>query len=188
MRTRLALAFALTALGSCAAPAPPPPLPPSVATMPPPPPLAPVVVATPTPAPTLAAMAGNWMDAPQTPGDWFYARIGEYTYAAYGDEATSPIFSMRCDRANRLVSLGRTSAAGEERAMRVRTETASRLLAGEPRQGSVETLIATDINPNDSLLDAMAISKGRFAVEVAGEETLFLPSWPEVTRVIEDCR
>lgn len=41
---------------------------------------------------------------------------------------------------------------------------------------------------NDPILDAMAFSKGRFAIETAGQQTLYLPSWPEVTRVIEDCR
>ena len=40
----------------------------------------------------------------------------------------------------------------------------------------------------DPLLDAMAFSKGRFALEVAGLPTLYVPSYPEVTRVIEDCR
>jgi hypothetical protein len=34
----------------------------------------------------------------------------------------------------------------------------------------------------------MALSKGRFAVEVDGEAPLYLPSYAEVSRVIEDCR
>ena len=38
------------------------------------------------------------------------------------------------------------------------------------------------------LLDAMAITRGRFAVEVEGEPGLYVPAWAEVTRVIEDCR
>ena len=40
----------------------------------------------------------------------------------------------------------------------------------------------------DKLLDAIAFSRGRFALEAAGQETLYLPSWPEISRVIEDCR
>jgi len=39
-----------------------------------------------------------------------------------------------------------------------------------------------------ALLDAMALSKGRFAVELEGEAALYLPAWAEVSRVIEDCR
>jgi len=34
----------------------------------------------------------------------------------------------------------------------------------------------------------MAFSRGRFALETAGQETLYLPSWPEISRVVEDCR
>jgi hypothetical protein len=53
--------------------------------------------------------------------------------------------------------------------------------AGAPR------LVGT-IPARDPLLDAMAFSKGRFAVEVTGGAPLYVPAYPEVTRVIEDCR
>ena len=33
-----------------------------------------------------------------------------------------------------------------------------------------------------------AFSKGRFAIETPGLATLYVPSYPEITRVIEDCR
>lgn len=186
MRFRLFPAIALVLLGSCATPQATPPAP-RVAPAPPPD-LAPVAVATPTPAPTLAPTYTDWMDAPRTPGDWFYVVRPPFTYAAFGASESDFAFVMRCDRAQATVSLGRVSAAAEERPMRIITETATRLLTGEPRQGGIEHLIAVDLPAGDGLLDAMAISKGRFAVEVAGEETLYIPSWPEVTRVIEDCR
>ena len=41
---------------------------------------------------------------------------------------------------------------------------------------------------NMALLDAMAFSRGRFAIDVNGLPSLYLPAWPEVGRVIEDCR
>ena len=44
------------------------------------------------------------------------------------------------------------------------------------------------IDARDPLLDAIAFSKGRFVVDVVGLPTLYVPSFPEVTRVIEDCR
>jgi hypothetical protein len=34
----------------------------------------------------------------------------------------------------------------------------------------------------------MAYSRGRFMVETAGLPALYLPSWPEVTRVVDDCQ
>ncbi|MDX1704632.1 MAG: hypothetical protein R3235_10110, partial [Altererythrobacter ishigakiensis] len=49
-------------------------------------------------------------------------------------------------------------------------------------------LVAANLPANDPLLDAMAITKGRFAIEVEGMEPLYIPAWAEVTRVIEDCR
>jgi hypothetical protein len=75
--------------------------------------------------------------------------------------------------------------AKRDLAMTVRTETAQRVLAA---QQSTPALVAVAVAANDPLLDAMALSKGRFAVEVEGEPTLYLPSHAEVSRVIEDCR
>jgi len=158
---------------------------------PPPPRPAPAPSPTPTrapPPPVASPSFDNWMDAPRTPGDWFYKAIPPYSYAAYGRSDTDFAFVLRCDRANRLVSLGRVSGQQGQQPMQIRTETLTRLLTAAPRRGSMETLLAADLPAADALLDAMAISKGRFAVEVPGETTLYLPSWPEVTRVIEDCR
>ena len=128
------------------------------------------------------------MDAPQTPGDWFYISQAPYSIAAFGPTSTQPLFAMRCDPVRHVVSVGRTSASLTPQPMTIRTESATRGFSAAPAQGSVEHLVATALPAADSFLDAMAYSKGRFAVEVAGEPTLYLPSWPEVIRVIEDCR
>jgi hypothetical protein len=128
------------------------------------------------------------MDAPQTPGDWFYIGQPAASIAAFGATAKQPLFAMRCDPARRTVSFGRTSAALSPQPMTIRTETVTRTFSATPTQGSVEHLVATNLPSADSFLDAIAFSKGRFAVEVPGEPTLYLPSWPEITRVIEDCR
>jgi hypothetical protein len=40
---------------------------------------------------------------------------------------------------------------------------------------------------DDPLLDAIAFSRGRFGVTIDGRERWF-PAWPEIARVIEDCR
>lgn len=125
---------------------------------------------------------------PQTPGDWFYIPETGASIAAFGPAARQPLFAMRCDPARHTVSIGRTSASTVPQPMTIRTETAARTFSATPAQGAVEHLVAASLPAADSFLDAMAYSKGRFAVEVAGEPTLYLPSWPEVTRVIEDCR
>jgi hypothetical protein len=71
--------------------------------------------------------------------------------------------------------------------MRVRAESGDRLLDAVPGGGQLPTLVAR-LSAHDPFLDAIAFSKGRFAVEVQGLDPLYLPAWPEVTRVIEDCR
>ncbi len=48
--------------------------------------------------------------------------------------------------------------------------------------------MAVAIPARDPILDAMALTKGRFAIEAQGTQTLYIPAWAEVTRVIEDCR
>jgi hypothetical protein len=66
----------------------------------------------------------------------------------------------------------------------VRTESLTRTFQTQP--AGRETLLAFD--PRDPLLDAIALSKGRFAIETDGLPNLILPTWAEVSRVIEDCR
>ncbi len=128
------------------------------------------------------------MDAPQTVGDWTYQPAQPYSFALFGTDQARTTFLMRCDRANRTVMLLRVSNQLNSQPMQIDTETTARLLSASPREVLGRRGLAADVPANDPLLDAMAISKGRFAVQAGGEATLYVPSWPEVTRVIEDCR
>ena len=94
---------------------------------------------------------------------------------------------MECDRAQQRISLMRHGQANGQTALTIRTETASRNLTAQPVAGAQPMLVAS-LSSGDPLLDAMALTKGRFAVETAGLPTLYIPAWGEVTRVIEDCR
>jgi hypothetical protein len=118
------------------------------------------------------------MDVPATPGDWTYAG-GTARFAQY--------LMLRCDRAAGAVEIGRAGTAGVQAQMIIRAETMERGITAQPAQGD-PTWLTARVPARDPLLDAMAFSKGRFAVEVAGLPTLYVPSYPEVTRVIEDCR
>jgi hypothetical protein len=107
--------------------------------------------------------------------------------ARFGDAATVRL-TMRCE-AGGQVSLGYYGPAAAPAAMTVRTEFMERAI-GQVVAGSgagAPQLVGT-IPARDPLLDAMAFSKGRFALEVAGGAPLYVPAYPEVTRVIEDCR
>lgn len=175
---RLAAALALSfGIAACVPRAAPPPAPAAPA---------PVPVALP-PAAGPAPVYSNWMDAPRTPGDWSYAPVQGGSAALYAAPGAGTRFTLRCDRSQRQVHLEQPGQASGSAAVIVRTETADRSLAGQPLSGQLAGVRAT-LSATDPLLDAMALSKGRFAVEAAGQRPLYLPAWPEVTRVIEDCR
>ncbi len=134
----------------------------------------PTPVPTPSPVPTYS----SWMDVPATPGDWSYAG-GLARFAEH--------LVLRCDRAAGVVEIRRAGTAAGPAQMIVRAELMERGIAAQPTE-SDPSWVTARVPARDPLLDAMAFSKGRFAVEVAGLPTLYVPSWPEVTRVIEDCR
>ena len=127
------------------------------------------------------------MDAPATPGDWFYRSEPSGGVVSFGEPQTEAKLQLRCERASGTISIVRTGAAPVGATMTIRTETADRALTASAAPGPLPTVVAR-LPARDPLLDAMAFSKGRFAVEVTGLQTLYAPAWPEVTRVIEDCR
>lgn len=129
----------------------------------------------------------NWLDAPQTPGDWSYSSGGRSSVARFS-QAGADKFVLFCDLGTRKVGLVRVPdvPGSAPRVMGVRTETTMRLLQASPIGGAGQ--LQVDLAATDPILDAMALSRGRFAIEMQGEQTLYLPSWAEVTRVIEDCR
>lgn len=177
LAARQILAAALLAgVAACTAPRPAP-TPPAPTPRPAPAPTSPM----PTPPPT------NWVDAPATPGDWYLRPDGANSRALFGQVGQEATFSLTCYRARGQITLARGGGAAQPVAMRILTETATRTLSAQPQAGPPPSLVAT-LAARDPLLDAMAFSKGRFAVETAGQPTLYIPSWPEVTRVIEDCR
>lgn len=165
---------ACLALAACV-PAPEPAPAPAPAPTPAPSP----VVPAPAPAPTFS----NWMDAPLTPGEWSY----EGGIARFGEPASEPRLTLRCDRAGGVVEIARAGTAVAPLPMIVRTETSERSIDAGPARSDPASIVAR-VPARDPLLDAMAFSRGRFAVEVGGLPALYVPSYPEVTRVIEDCR
>ncbi|MCJ2188536.1 hypothetical protein [Novosphingobium beihaiensis] len=167
---------AVTQLGACV-PQPPKPAPaptPSTAARPAPPPPAPAAPPTVSPAP-------NWRDQPATPGNWHWSRSASGSDAAFANGQ----FVLHCNPARHTITLLRAMAgASGQVAMTIRTSETTRALPAVPVAGGVGvTLMA-----RDPLLDAMAFSRGRFAVETTGAAPLYIPSWTEVSRVIEDCR
>lgn len=163
---KLAASAALTALAMVAACVPAPKAPPP----------APRPAPTNAPPPRPAPPPANWQDAPQTPGDWRITAPGSATFA-------DGLVTLRCNRQAGTVTLTRSGAAAAA-SLVVRTSDTARTL---PATATTSGLSA-DLPARDPLLDSIAFSKGRFAVEAPGTATLYVPSWTEVSRVIEDCR
>ena len=146
----------------------------------------PVVSRTPAPPPppVQAVPDDRWMDVAATPGDWRYGVQASRSEASFWSPGGAPMLRLRCLAESGRVIVSLPESGAQAPMVTIRTETATRTLAAMPADR--EMTIALD--PRDPLLDAMALSKGRFAVETGGLAPLYLPSWAEVTRVIEDCR
>ncbi len=127
------------------------------------------------------------MDAPSTPGSWRYESSASGPLAVFIGSQGRGDFVLSCDPAGGPIRFWRAGASPAPRIMSIRTETATRSFQVVQAEDT-NPYLTTSISGSDPLLDAMALSKGRFAVEVEGQTPLYLPAWAEVSRVIEDCR
>jgi hypothetical protein len=138
--------------------------------------------AAPAPAPASAPAPLEWQYRPATPGNWTYRQEGQGSAALFTSPAAGPLLTLRCDPAAGRISLLRAGAG--QAAMTLRTSYGA---VNWPAAASPSGTIATRA-ASDAALDQIAYSRGRFAVEVQGLDTLIIPAWAEVGRVIEDCR
>ena len=107
---------------------------------------------------------------PLASGQWSYIATATGSTATYATH-----IELRCNRANRTVTIVRPGATPAS--LTIATYSLTRTL---PASG---TLLATD-----PLLDAIALSRGRFIVSGGIGPAVAVPSWPEAARSIEDCR
>lgn len=160
-------------LAACVAPSTPPPAPRP----------APAPIPTPTPTPTPSVARGpDWRDWPVTPGDWHYQRDGAVTEARFGEAAAAPVLVLRCEGGQ--VRLLRAVPSGASGPLRIRTTTGDVARAAQLSGTMLESVFPA----RDPTLDDLAYSRGRFMLMANNAPDLIVPAWPEVTRVIEDCR
>jgi hypothetical protein len=178
MRRFLVSTALLLIVGSCAAPPRPAPAPPRPV---------PTYVPAPTPRPTPTPLASDWRDWPVTPGDWVYRQDARGSIAFFGVPGSDAALTLRCDPAAAQIFLSKRDAIGAATAITIRTSSTLRTLAAQPT-GGTQPYVAVALSPRDSLLDAIAFSRGRFIVEQSGQPPLVVPSWAEFGRVVEDCR
>lgn len=151
-----------------------------------PPPATPTATPTPSPAATprppapVTPAPADWRDAPVTPGAW---RLGATSDGLRADYAS--LASLRCVRADRTVVLTIAGTfATSAVAIGVTTERGRRAVPAQRMAGG----LAATVPARDGVLDAMAFSRGRFRLDTPDGRALVLPSWAEISGVIEDCR
>ena len=118
-------------------------------------------------------------------GSWSYAAVTGGSEATFRNASALPQLVIRCTRATRRVSLSKPAATAVP-SLGVWTSSASRSLPAsfDPATARLTAQVAA----YDPLLDALAFSRGRIAVSVGAGPPLVLPAWPEIARVVEDCR
>ena len=174
----LALLMLIAACAPVPQAAPEPAAPPPTA----PPPSAPV----PAPAP----LSGDWTDWPAASGNWTYrAEPGGSSVASFGASGAAPQFSVRCDHAARRILLLHPGVlpSGKSAMMTITATAGSARYPVANVAGGLPYVVAT-LAPRDAMLDKVIFSRGRFLVNVEGGSDLVVPSWPEIARVVEDCR
>jgi len=167
--------LAIAALASCVAPPRPAPAPP------PPPRSAPALPAAPP--------QQDWRDVPLTPGNWTWrGGAGQSSIAQYGMAGQAAQFALRCDLATRAVIFSRGGSVGVAASSMGFTTSFGLFSLPAGYGGGQPPAVVASAGARDPRLDQIAFSRGRFLVDVAGQPRLVLPAWPEVARVIEDCR
>jgi len=119
------------------------------------------------------------------PGSWAYAATADGSEAVFFDANNNAQLRLRCSRSTRRVTLSKPGTAPVA-TLDVWSSTRSKSLAAsfDPATARVNAVVANW----DPLLDALAYSRGRFAVAVPGQQPLVVPAWADISRVIEDCR
>jgi hypothetical protein len=136
--------------------------------------------AAPPPAP-----AADFTISTPLPGSWTYAATADGSEASFLDASARPQLFVRCTRASRVVTIARPATAAAP-LLNVWTSSQTRNLPASYNPATYR--LSASVTAADPLLDAIAFSRGRFAVSMSGTTALIVPAWEEPARVVEDCR
>jgi len=118
-------------------------------------------------------------------GSWAYQAVPGGSEARFVDASGTARLVLHCTKATRRVSISHTSSVPAA-SLFVWTSSASRNLQARFEPNAMR--VTAELPAHDPLLDAIAFSRGRLAVTMAGGLPLVTPAWPEAARTIEDCR
>jgi hypothetical protein len=118
-------------------------------------------------------------------GSWVYAQTANGSEASFLNASALPQLTIRCTRATRRITIAKPASAAAP-FLTVWTSAQTRALRASFNPATQR--LSAELAAYDPLLDAIAFSRGRFGVSVAGQPALVVPAWAEPQRVIEDCR
>jgi len=119
-------------------------------------------------------------------GAWSYSVIAGGSEARFTGATGVVQLALRCVTAARRVTISKAAPAPAP-SLFVWTSGAKRTFTA-PGFDAAAGRLNVQLAANDPLLDAMAFSRGRLAVGAGAGPALVVPSWPELDRVVEDCR
>jgi hypothetical protein len=132
-----------------------------------------------------AQTASDLSTATPMAGTWSYAATADGSEARFSDASGTPQLILHCTRATRRVSISKTATAA---APQIDVWTSSQTRSLPVTFNAATGRVSADLQAYDALLDAIASSRGRVGFAVGTQPALVVPPWPEIARVIEDCR
>jgi hypothetical protein len=118
-------------------------------------------------------------------GNWSYVPGTAVSEAIFTDASGASQLAIRCTRATRRVTISRPAPAASD-GLSVWTSSQTKNIVATFDSASRQ--ITATLAPFDPLLDAIAGSRGRIGFSTSGGAPLVVPPWPEIGRVVEDCR
>ena len=118
-------------------------------------------------------------------GRWAWTPTASGSEATFLDSAGRAQLWLTCLRGARVVTMARP-ASGAAPFLMAWTSSQSRNLLASYNPATGRT--TAQLSATDNLLDALAFSRGRVGIGVSGTPPLVAPAWPEIARVVEDCR
>ncbi len=118
-------------------------------------------------------------------GRWSYVRTASGSSASFLDRAGASQLTLICNRNARRITIVRPSSVAAP-FLEVWTSYETQALPASFNPAT--NALTAERLASESLFDSMAASRGRIAVKFATGTALVVANWPDMVRVIEDCR
>lgn len=135
--------------------------------------------------PLQAQSSADYSTAIPVGGSWTYAASADGSEATFANASGQPQLTIRCTRSTRRVAIAKP-ASGAAPFISIWTSAQSK--SAPASFNPATNRLTADFAAYDAFLDAIAFSRGRAAFSVGSAPALVVPTWSEISRVIEDCR